>query len=141
MSIHANSGAEMSALPKIAQLQTKLPITAATEIALLIVFQRRANKVMTPAELSGRSKANHGSKLSVVKVIGLPANHANGRECSEGNIGGITFHLRGLRFGYALVFQFRIMAEIDEQTQFKFGGMQIIQQLRAMFVEKMRQGC
>src|SRR5437773_4210207 len=86
MSIQANSGPEMSALPKIAQLQMKLPITAATEIALLIVFQRRVNKVMTPAELSGRSKANHGSKLMVVNVIGLPANHANGREYSKGNI-------------------------------------------------------
>src|SRR6266581_6047403 len=86
MSIQANSGPEMSALPKIAQLQMKLPITAATEIALLIVFQRRVNKVMTPAELSGKSKANHGSKLLVVKVISWPANHANGREYSKGNI-------------------------------------------------------
>jgi hypothetical protein len=79
MSIQVNSGAEISTLPKIAQLQTKLPITAATEIALLIFFQRRVNKVMTPAELSGRSNANHGSKLLVVKVIGSTAKHAKQR--------------------------------------------------------------
>src|SRR5437868_9299857 len=80
MSIQVNSGAEMSTLTKIAQLQTKLPRTAATEMALLISFQRRVNKVMTPAEPSGRSKANQGSKLLVVKVIGRPANYANERE-------------------------------------------------------------
>src|SRR2546421_8917500 len=80
MSIQVNSGAEMSALTKIAQLQTKLPRTATTEMALLIFFQRRVNKVMTPAETSGRSKANQGSKLLVVKVIGWSANYANERE-------------------------------------------------------------
>src|SRR5437763_10259911 len=80
MLIQVNSGAEMSTLTKIAQLQAKLPRTAAIEMALLIFFQRRVNKVMTPAEPSGRSKANHGSKLLVVKVISLAANHANGRE-------------------------------------------------------------
>src|ERR1700737_618192 len=70
MSIQVNSGAEMSTLTKIAQLQTKLPRTAAIEMALLISFQRRVNKVMTAAEPSGRSKAGQGSKLLVVKVIG-----------------------------------------------------------------------
>ncbi len=79
ISIQVNSPAEMSTLPKIAQLQTKLPRTAATEIALLIFFQRRVKKVMTPAEPSGRSKANHGSKLLVVKVIGSTAKHAKQR--------------------------------------------------------------
>ena len=131
MSIQVNSGAETSILPKIEQLHAKLPRTAATEIRALIFFQRRVNKVMTPAEPSGRSKTNHGSKLLVVKVkvskYCSPANHAKERECSEGDIGGITFHLRGLRFGDALVFQFRIMAEVDEQTQFKSGGVQIVQ--------------
>src|SRR5260370_32119842 len=77
MSIQVNSAAEMSTLPKIAQLQTKLPITAATEIALLIFFQRRVNKLMTPAEPSGRSNANHGSKLVMVKGNGSTAKHAN----------------------------------------------------------------
>jgi hypothetical protein len=79
ISIQVNSAAEMSTLPKIAQLQTKLPRTAATEIALLIFLQRRVNKVMTPAEPSGRSSASHGSKLLVVKVIGSTAKHAKQR--------------------------------------------------------------
>ena len=47
---------------------------------LLIFSQRRVTKVIAPAEVSGRSKTNHGSKLLVVKVIGSPANYANGRE-------------------------------------------------------------
>src|SRR5438128_810852 len=68
MSIQVNSGAEMSVLTKIAQLQRRLPRTAATEMKLLTVFHRRVNKVMTPAEASGRSKTNHGSELLVVKV-------------------------------------------------------------------------
>ena len=68
MSIQGNSSAEMSAFPKIKQLHTKLPRTAATEMKLLMSFQRRVNKVMTPAEVSGGSKTNHGSKLLVVKV-------------------------------------------------------------------------
>ena len=68
MSIQMNSGAEISVLTKIAQLQRKLPRTAATEIKLLTIFQRRVNKVMTPAEASGRSITNHGSELLVVKV-------------------------------------------------------------------------
>jgi hypothetical protein len=37
------------------------------------------NKVITPADASGRSKINHGSKLLVVKVIGSPAKHAKQR--------------------------------------------------------------
>src|SRR5712664_2531055 len=79
MSIQANSAAEMSAFPKIRQLQTKLPTTAATEMKPLMSFQRRVNNVITPAEVSGRSKTNHGSKLLVVKVIGSPAKHAKQR--------------------------------------------------------------
>ena len=104
MSIQVNSPAEMSTLPKIAQLQTKLPRTAATEIALLMCFQRRVNKVMTPADPSGRSKANHGSKLLVVKVISWPANHANGREYSKGNIRKILLGFYALSFRNPLVF-------------------------------------
>ncbi len=68
MSIQINFGAEMSAFPKIKQLHAKLPRTAATEIRALVFFQRRVNKVITPAEVSGRSKTNHGSKLLAVKV-------------------------------------------------------------------------
>src|SRR6266702_4922915 len=68
MSIQVNSGAETSILPKIEQLHRKLPRTAATDIKPLMFCQRRVNKVMTPAEVSGRSKTNHGSKLLVVKV-------------------------------------------------------------------------
>src|SRR6266487_1925377 len=68
MSIHVKSAAEMSSFPKIRQLQTKLPRTAATEIALLIFFQRRVNKEIPPAEVSGRSKTNPGSRLLIVKV-------------------------------------------------------------------------
>src|SRR4051812_24929052 len=67
MLIQLNSGAETSTLTKIAQLQAKLPRTAAIEMAPLIFFQRRVNKVMTAAEPSGRSKANHGSQVLVVK--------------------------------------------------------------------------
>src|SRR5882672_4704311 len=67
MLIQVNSGAEMSTLTKIAQLQAKLPRTAATEMVPLILFQRRVNKVMAAAEPSGRSKANHGSHVLVVK--------------------------------------------------------------------------
>src|SRR6266480_5797387 len=70
MLIQVNSGAEMSTLTKIAQLQAKLPRTAAIEIALLMLFQRRGNQVMTAAEPSGRSKASHGSHVLVVKFIG-----------------------------------------------------------------------
>ena len=66
ISTQMNSGAEISILVKITQLEAKLPRTAPTAIALLIFFQRRVNKVMTPAEANGRSKTNHGSKLLVV---------------------------------------------------------------------------
>src|ERR1700693_1970590 len=79
MSIQLNSGAEMSTRTKIAQLQRKLPRTAAIEMALLIFFQRRVNKVMTAAEPSGRSKTNHGSNVLVVKVIDSSAKHAKQR--------------------------------------------------------------
>ena len=68
MSIQLNSAAEISFLPKITQLNVKLPRTAATEIRALMFCRRRVNKVITPAEVSGRSKTNHGSKLLVVKV-------------------------------------------------------------------------
>ena len=71
MSSQSNSVAEMSGVTKIAQLQTKLPRTAAIEIRLLIVFQRRVNKVMTDAEISGMSRTAHGSGLLVVKFIGI----------------------------------------------------------------------
>src|SRR5713101_3398126 len=104
MSIQVNSGAETSILPKIAQLHAKLPRTAATDIRALIFFQRRVNKVMTPAEPSGRSKTNHGSKLLVVKVISWPANHANGREYSKGNIRKILLGFYALSFHNPLVF-------------------------------------
>src|SRR5260370_10171221 len=122
MSIHMNSGAEMSTLTKIAQLQTKLPRTAAIEMALLTFFQRRVNKAMTAAETSGRSNANHGSKLLVVKVISWPANHANGREYSEGHIGKIPFGFSVLCFGNALVLEFWIVSKIYEQAELKPGG-------------------
>src|ERR1700736_3999708 len=62
-SIQFNSGAERPFCPKIKQLQRKLPRTAATEIKLLNVFNRRVNKVMAPAETSGRRRAYHGSEL------------------------------------------------------------------------------
>src|SRR5437763_7977146 len=80
MSIQFNSDTEISGLTKIAQLHRKLPTTAPTEMKLLIFFQRCVTKVIAPAEVSGRTKTNHGSKLLVVKVIGSPANYANGRE-------------------------------------------------------------
>src|SRR5438105_15594216 len=79
MSIQVNSGAEMSSLVKMAQLQKKLPRTAAAEMKLLTFFQRRVSNVMTPAEPSGSNKTNHGSKLLVVKVIDSSAKQAKQR--------------------------------------------------------------
>jgi len=66
MSIQVSSGAEMSILVKTAQLQRKLPTTAAIEIPALRVLERRVNKVITAAENSGKSNTAHGSKLLVV---------------------------------------------------------------------------
>ena len=48
---------------KMKQLQAKLPRTAATEMKLLNVFDRRVKSVITAAEQSGRSKTYHGSAL------------------------------------------------------------------------------
>ena len=67
MSSQVKSGVEMSILMKTKQLQTKLPSTARIDIAALIVFDRPANRVMTAADISGRSKISHGSELLVVK--------------------------------------------------------------------------
>lgn len=67
ISSQVNSGAEISILTKTRQLQMKLPSTAAIEIAALNVFDRRVNRVMIAAEISGRSKISHGSELLVVK--------------------------------------------------------------------------
>jgi hypothetical protein len=64
--IHVSSGAEMSVLVKIAQLQRKLPRTAATEIAALTVLNRRVNSVIAAAEANGSTKTNQGSKVLVV---------------------------------------------------------------------------
>jgi hypothetical protein len=61
-----SSGAEMSTLVNTAQLQRKLPRTAAIEIAALKVLNRRVNKVIAMAEANGNSKTNHGSKVLVV---------------------------------------------------------------------------
>ena len=58
----------MSILAKTAQLQTKLPRTAATEIAALRVLERRVNKVMIAADANGRSKISQGSEMLVVKL-------------------------------------------------------------------------
>src|SRR5437588_13097122 len=62
-SIHFSSCAEGPFCPKIKQLQRKLPRTAATEIKLLNAFSRQTNKVLAPAETSGRKRAYHGSAL------------------------------------------------------------------------------
>src|SRR6266478_9605857 len=59
-SIHLNSGAERPFCSKTKQLQRKLPRTAATEIKLLNAFNRRVNKVMAPAETSGKSRTIQG---------------------------------------------------------------------------------
>ncbi len=63
------SGVEMSILVKIAQLQRKLPTTAATEIAALTVLYRRVNNVIVAAETSGSSNTHQGSKVLVVNFI------------------------------------------------------------------------
>lgn len=68
MSIQVNSGEEMSVLEKIAQLQMKLPKTAAIEMRLLTVFQRRVNSVITAAEPKGKSKTNQGSNVLAVNI-------------------------------------------------------------------------
>src|ERR1700682_696090 len=63
MSIHAHGAAEIPGRRKIKQLQTKLPRTAATEMKLLNVFDRRVKSTITAAEQSGRSKTDQGSEL------------------------------------------------------------------------------
>ena len=60
-SIHVIWAAELAACAKTKQLQTKLTSTAATEIALLNVFHRSVNSVITPAPPSGASKISHGT--------------------------------------------------------------------------------
>ena len=45
---------------KITQLKMKLPRTAATEIKLLIDFERCVNKVMAAAETNGMSRTSQG---------------------------------------------------------------------------------
>ena len=62
-----NSGDEMSSFPKIKQLHPKLPRTAAIEMKLLSFFDRRANKVIVPAAINGRSKAHQGTGVLIVK--------------------------------------------------------------------------
>jgi len=52
---------------KIKQAQTKLPRTAAIEMKLLSFFDRRANKVIVPAAINGRSNAHHGTGVLIVK--------------------------------------------------------------------------
>lgn len=69
MSSHINSGVEISILVKTMQLQTKLPSTASTEIAALKVLDRRVNKVIIVADVSGKSRIIHGSELLVVNFI------------------------------------------------------------------------
>src|SRR2546430_9440354 len=68
ISIQASSGAEMSALRKIAQLQKKLPKTAPIEMRLLTVFQRRVDNVIAAAEPNGKSKTNQGSSVLAVNI-------------------------------------------------------------------------
>ena len=63
MSIQLNCGAEISGAAKTRQPQTKLPRTAATEIKLLKVLQRRLSNVIAAALISGNNKATHGSEL------------------------------------------------------------------------------
>jgi hypothetical protein len=67
MSIHVISVAEMFVWRKIKQAQTKLPRTAAIEMKLLSFFDRRANKVIVPAAINGRSKAHQGTGVLIVK--------------------------------------------------------------------------
>ena len=64
--IHISSGAEMSILVKMAQLQRKLPTTAATEIAELRFLNRRVSKEIVAADARGSSNTNHGSRVLVV---------------------------------------------------------------------------
>src|SRR6266480_6346181 len=66
--IHVNSVAATVRCAKIRQLQIKLTSTAAIEIALLNVFHRSVNSVITTAEINGRSKTNHGSQLLMVEL-------------------------------------------------------------------------
>ena len=68
ISIQANSGAEMSVLTKIAQLQAKLPRTDATEMKLLRFCHRREKSMITAAEANGSNKTSHGSELLVVNI-------------------------------------------------------------------------
>ena len=71
MSIHVISVAEIFVWRNIKQAQTKLPKTAAIEMKLLSFFDRRANNVIAPAAINGRSKAHHGTGVLIVKFIYL----------------------------------------------------------------------
>jgi hypothetical protein len=55
-----NSAAPVVECAKIKQLHVKLASTAAIEIALLNVFHRRVNRVMTAALSSGTSRISQG---------------------------------------------------------------------------------
>jgi hypothetical protein len=60
MSIHVNWAAEVVECPNTKQLQTKLTSTAAIEIELLNVFDRRVNSVIKAALTAGASRMIHG---------------------------------------------------------------------------------
>ena len=61
ISIHVNSAAAPVRCAKIRQLQIKLTSTAAIEIALLNVFHRSVNNVITVALASGASRISQGT--------------------------------------------------------------------------------
>src|ERR1043166_2858833 len=58
--IHVNSAAAPVERAKIKQLPAKLTSTAPIEIALLNVFHRRVNSVITAALTAGASRMIHG---------------------------------------------------------------------------------
>src|SRR5437867_222927 len=67
-SIHVIWAAELVACVKTKQLQTKLTSTAATEIALLNVFHRSVNSVITAALTSGARRISHG-RIEFIRLV------------------------------------------------------------------------
>ena len=59
---------------------------------------------------------------------------------SERHIGKVDSCFYALRFRNAFVFQARIVTEIHQKTKFKSGCVQIVQELRAMFVSSRGHG-
>jgi|ERR1041385_7104473 hypothetical protein len=66
IAIHVNSAAALVECAKIKQLHVKLASTAAIEIELLNVFQRRVNNVITTVLTSGAMRISQGRSELII---------------------------------------------------------------------------